>query len=101
MLVSREFWDLKVWLDESWLAWWSEAQETFEQSDDDYSRFADNLAWHWRLTGKDVRVAAPTLWAVFTGYPDGRRSAYQPAVAVDEAEIAPRRIRLQGFRRLR
>ncbi len=100
VLVSREFWKLDVWLDDTWLAWWSEALETFERFDDDYDLFANNLAWRWRLTGKEIRAATPTLWAVFTGYPDGRRSANQPIVSVAEVESATGRIRLQGFRRV-
>jgi hypothetical protein len=100
VLVGREFWKLGVWLEDAWLAWWAEALETFEQCGNDYDRFADNLAWRWRLTGKEIKVAAPTLWAVFTGYPDGRRSAYHSVLPAAGAGIPMGRIRLQGFRRM-
>lgn len=99
ILVSREFCSLLVWLDGAWLAWWGEAEETF-QACDDYDRFADNLAVLWRLGRAEISVAAPTLWAVFTGYPDGRPPRYRPVGSAERTEIAPGRIRLQGFRRV-
>lgn len=100
VLVGKEFWKLDVWLDAEWFKLWTEALEVFERYDEDYGAFADNLAWRWRLTVKEIRAAAPTLWAVFTGYPDRRRSGYSPPAPVMEAMAVPGRIRLQGFRRL-
>ena len=99
VLVSREFWMLEVWLDSAWLAYWAEAMEIFERSDNEYVRFVDNLAWGWRLTGREIRAAAPSLWAVFTGYPDGRPSRHRSAIPVSEDTSETGRIRLQGFRR--
>ncbi len=100
VLVSQEFWRLDVWLDGTWLVWWAEALETFKRSGDDYNRFAHSLRDRWHLTGTEMKAAAPTLWAVFTGYPGGRRSAYHPAVPVVEVGTTTGRIRLQGFRRV-
>ncbi|PWW00355.1 hypothetical protein DFR52_103558 [Hoeflea marina] len=97
VLVSREFFRLSVWLDATWLTWWREAEETYEQSQGEYDRFANNLGWRWRLSGKEINTAAPTLWAVFTGYPEGRRLS---VIALYEASPKLGRIRLQGFRRV-
>jgi len=100
VLVSREFCSLLVWLDGAWLDRWAEAQEVFDQFGSDYDRFADNLAQLWRVSRKEIGVASPTLWAVFTGYPDGRPPRYRPVVSVEKAEVTSGRIRLRGFRRI-
>lgn len=98
VLVARDFWMLTVWLDATWLSYWSQASVIFDE-EDEYSRFADRLAWRWRLTGRQVRAAAPILWAVFNGYPDGRRSAWQPPVPTPGPAEPVGRILLRGFRR--
>jgi len=99
VLVEHDFSSLQVWLDDSWLSYWSEAWQ-FYKSVDSYDAFADILAWRWRLTGRDVRKAAPLIWAVLDGYPDGRRSGYRPVVAAPAVAALQGRIRLKGFRRL-
>lgn len=100
VLVSREFCSLLVWLDGAWLDRWAEAEEVFDQHGSDHDRFADNLAQLWRVNRKEMSVASPTLWAVFTGYPEGRPPRHQRVTPVETAEVVPTRIRLQGFRRV-
>lgn len=100
VLVSREFWRLDVWLDSAWLTWWADALEVFERSSDHYDTFSGNLVSRWRVSARDMRAAVPALWAVFTGYPDGRRSAYSRMIPTPETAAATGRIRLQGFRRV-
>lgn len=100
VLVSREFCSLRVWLDGAWLDWWDEASETFAQSPDDYNDFADNLAWRWRVSRKEMDAAVPILWAVFTGYPDGRPLRSQSVIQLADVGATLGRIRLQGFRRV-
>jgi hypothetical protein len=100
VLVSSEYWRLGVWLDETWLAWWAEAFDTFQKSGDSYASFVEKLASRWRLTANEMKIATPTLWAVFTGYPNGRRSAYKAVVPALGSVTIGSRIRLQGFRRV-
>ena len=100
VLVSREFCSLRVWLDGVWLDRWADAQEVFNQFGSDYDRFTGNLARFWRLSREEISVATPTLWAVFTGYPDGQPSRHQPVIFVEKTEVVPTRIRLHGFRRV-
>jgi len=99
VIIDHDFRSLQVWLDETWLDYWSEAQTTFDAAED-YAGFAENLAWRWRLTGRDIRQAAPMLWAVLDGYPDDRRSGYKPPVTVLAQPALAGRIHLKGFRRL-
>lgn len=100
VIVGREFCNLVIWLDGSWLDRWGEAEEIFDQFGSDYDIFADRLAQLWRLSGKEMGAAGPTLWAVFTGYPDGRPPRYRSVVSAETIEVTPGRIRLQGFRRV-
>jgi len=87
VLIAHDFSSLQVWLDASWLRYWAEASDLYDTAID-YDNFADNLAWRWRLTGRSIREAAPLLWAVMDGYPDGRRSAYSPPAEI-EASAEP------------
>lgn len=99
-LMEREFWMTKVWLDERWLEFWNDAQTVFEQSAEDFQRFSENLAWRWRLQNRQIKQATPILWAVLTGYPDGRPSKYVPPVVTLNPDEQMVRIRLKGFRRM-
>jgi len=99
-VVAHDFSMLKVWLDDKWLRYWGEALEVHEATNDDYERFAENLAWRWRLTDRDIRAAAPAVWAVLTGYPGRRRSSWTPSCPAPTAGVLTGRIRLKGFRRL-
>lgn len=107
VLIGKDFSRLPVWLDEAWMMHWDQAAGTFGTYGDSYAIFSDNLAWRWRLTVREVSSAAPTLWAVLTGYPTDRRSgaAVSRAPALNEApvidpQLPAGRIRLRGFRRL-
>lgn len=107
VLICKDFSRLPVWLDEAWIMHWHQATDTFGTYGDSYTVFADNLAWKWRLTDRELSRAAPTLWAVLTGYPTNRRlrgAVNRPAVPIDapvaEPQLPAGRIRLRGFRRL-
>lgn len=99
VIIAHDFSSLQVWLDASWLRYWAEASDLYDTAID-YDNFAGNLAWRWRLTGRSIREAAPLLWAVMDGYPDGRRSAYSPPAEIEASAEPMGRIRLRGFRRL-
>ena len=107
ILIGHDFSALPVWLDDIWLDYWDEARAVYETVPDDYGQFSKNLAWKWRLTVRDIGEAAPTIWAVLSGYPSDRRSkrSISKAPVVSQA-VAPLpqlpvgRIRLRGFRRV-
>lgn len=107
VLIGHNFSALPVWLDESWLDYWDEARASYATTSDNYELFTESLAWKWRLTVRDIGKAAPTIWAVLSGYPSDRRSrttiSKSPAVrqVIDPPPQLPvGRIRLRGFRRL-
>ena len=100
VLIFGEFSNLPVWLDEQWLGYWSGASSVFEQSDGDFRTFSRNLAWRWRLTERQVKQAAPSIWAVLNGYPEGR-PRHRPSTRDLERVGEPvGRIKLKGFRRV-
>jgi hypothetical protein len=100
ILVDREFAEVPVWLDQSWLDYCTEAFSSFRSSESDYGRFHAGLALRWNMPLSHAAEAAPGLWAIFTGYPQGRhrRAEMQeePYLSVEPAA----RIQLRGFRRL-
>ena len=107
VLIGHDFSSLPVWLDESWMQYWDEARACYEVTPDEYGRFSENLAWKWRQTMRDIDQAAPTIWAVLSGYPNHRRSRRTARVAPvvsqtsdQVAQLPVGRIRLRGFRRL-
>lgn len=107
VLIGHDFSRLPVWLDDSWLEYWDEARASYETNPDGYEQFSENLAWKWRLTVREVSQAAPTIWAVLSGYPSDRRAKVTVSKAPVVSEtIAPTpqlpvgRIRLRGFRRV-
>jgi len=107
VVIGHNYSTLPVWLDEGWLEYWDDARIIYETAPDDYGQFSENLAWKWRLTMRDFAKAAPTIWAVLSGYPSDRRSKERNAKApVVSQPIHPTyqlpvgRIRLRGFRRV-
>ena len=107
VLIGHDFSSLPVWLDNSWMQYWDEARASYEVTPDEYVLFAENLAWKWRLTARDISEAAPTIWAVLSGYPNHRCSpkGTRKAPAVSQtsnpvAQLPVGRIRLRGFRRV-
>lgn len=106
VLIGHDFSKLPVWLDDCWLKYWDEARASYEITPGDYAKFSENLAWKWRLTVRDIGKAAPTIWAVLSGYPSDRRSrgTIKAGAANQAMEAAPQlpvgRIRLRGFRRV-
>lgn len=107
VLIGHDYSRLPVWLDDSWVQYWDQARSTYEATPGDYGQFLENLAWTWRLTVREAGKAAPTIWAVLSGYPTDRRSGgttgKAPAIreVFDQAPQLPvGRIALRGFRRL-
>ena len=100
VLIFGELSNLPVWLDEEWIKYWSEAASVFEVSDDNYRTFSRNLAWRWRLTGQSTRQAAPSMWAVLNGYPDGKPRPESGVIGLDDPGKPVGRIKLKGFRRV-
>ncbi|ALE15374.1 hypothetical protein AMC99_00058 [Altererythrobacter epoxidivorans] len=107
VLIGHDFSKLPVWLDDLWLKYWDEARASYESARDNYGEFSENLAWKWRLTVRDIGKAAPTIWAVLSGYPNDRRSkrAISKAPVVNpiidpDPQLPAGRIRLRGFRRV-
>lgn len=100
VLIEGEFCSLPVWVDEGWLRYWKDAARAFRTAGSEYQSFADYLAWQWRLCPSELAPAMPTIWAVLTGYPNGRPHRGSAPVRQSEASVPLGRIRLQGFRRL-
>lgn len=106
VLIGHDYSALPIWLEQSWLKYWDDARDVYKSSSSDYANFTDSLAWKWRLTVREINTAAPTIWAVLTGYPNDRRlkrtAIKQPVLEKlpDEAtHLRVGRIRLRGFRR--
>ncbi|MGB3470562.1 MAG: hypothetical protein WBA51_07065 [Erythrobacter sp.] len=106
-LIGHDFSALPVWLDHIWLDYWDEARAVYETAPEDFGQFSENLAWKWRLTVREIGKAAPTIWAVLSGYPSDRRSKRSISKApVASQVVGPLtqlpvgRIRLRGFRRV-
>jgi hypothetical protein len=105
LVVGRDFAQAPAWLDETWLGYWREANELYLTAPADFERFARMLIDKWGLPQSARSASLPTLWAVLSGYPDGRRQARRrgrltanPAPAETAADTG--RIRLTGFARL-
>lgn len=101
ILIDRDFSAVPVWLDADWLRYVREAQVVFVHSGRDYAVFLSRLAETWQLSLEAAEQAGPALWAVLTGYPEGRaRRKAASTRASDIIAVEPARIRLRGFRRL-
>lgn len=107
IVIGEDFSSLPVWMDSRWLVFWKEAEAVRLSSTQQYSNFAENLAWRWRLTERQITKATPTIWAVLTGYPENRMSRKRvrksPSSQDNFAHVsaAPAgKIKLRGFRRL-
>ena len=94
---------------------WQHISDVFDQADGDAELFQRYLAATFGIVESDVEPAMPTMIAILTGYPYGRRGRYSriPSRPVIEEEddvtdqiienvpqnIIPTRIKLRGFRR--
>lgn len=99
VLVEGEHGRLLFWIDGEWLAMFREAVSIFDECGNDIERFGATLVLRWNLTWRELELALPSLWAILTGYPTGRRSSFganEPPSVIPE----PARIRLRGFRSL-
>ncbi len=73
IFVKRRYNLLPVWLDASWLQYWKEAARVFSTSRYDFDTFNQNLLKRWQLNNSEpIEQAVAILWAVFSGYPNGR-----------------------------
>jgi hypothetical protein len=102
VLVDRDFTSLDLWINEDWLRWVREAVGVFSLSGMEYDKFEASLALRWALRPSLLQPALPSLWAIFTGYPQGgrRRRALRKSTFESSVAIEATRIRLTGFRRL-
>ena len=100
VLIYGDFSKLPVWLDAGWLAYWVESASVFETSNDEYRTFSENLAWRWRLGSRNMMKAAPSIWAVLNGYPEGRPRTRVGMQSLGGPGKSTGRIKLKGFRRL-
>lgn len=104
LVIGQDFTHSPVWLDEAWLEYWRKAQKVYGECPTDFELFAKNLAEAWNLSAAALSGACPTLWAVLSGYPEGRRTVKRraPVSKPLDATALPDngRIRLVGFRRV-
>lgn len=105
VLIDRDYSGLKFWLDDSFLFYWKEAEAAYLLAENNYLVFSDLISDCWSLTHEEADAAAPSLWAVINGYPNGRpagkRGKKRKEVLSQTAEPTPSgRIRLTGFRRV-
>lgn len=98
LLVARRFGTQPFWIDNSWLAYVGESHEAFSNCDDNLERFGAALAVRWNLGFREIQEAREILWAIFTGYPAGRRRTAPQRRNVSHQLHEPARIRLRGFR---
>ena len=102
LILQHEYCNSPVWLEESWLHYWDDAAEEFEKSRGDFKEFRRRLANRWSLSVRQLILAAPTLWAVIGGYPNGR-PIKKKSPSVDNVVDSPRAagtIKLRGFRQM-
>lgn len=88
---------LPFWIDDEWLTIFREAAAIFDECDEDFEHFGVALAVRWNLTLRDLNQALPSLWAILTGYPVGRRYSGRNARTATMVH-PPARIQLRGFR---
>jgi len=104
VLIGRNFNKLPVWIDGRWLTYWDEALASYETTPNSFNNFSENLAWKWQLTMREISIAAPTIWAVLSGYPSSKRTPRRVPIAKKAAaptsQLPVGRIRLRGFRRV-
>jgi len=101
LLVVRDFSRSSVWFESSWLEFWKQLHEVFENTNSNYTRFGLNLSEFWNVPSEKLNKALPTLWAILKGYPHGRRVGYrhEPITEKTIDEMVPIKIKLSGFRR--
>jgi hypothetical protein len=103
LLIERDYASAPVWLDETWLNYWRAANEVYLASSVDFDIFARQLSSRWCLSSSAYSDSLPTLWAVLSGYPDGRsprRKRGQLTAKPAESVADTGRIKLTGFARL-
>jgi hypothetical protein len=102
VVVEGEYGKTSFWLDRTWLGMCLEARNSYEAAHGDYARFLTSLERRWQVSRRQIEQAVPGLWAIFNGYPEGRRGRR----GVTEFDWTPTeqpipiKISLRGFRRV-
>lgn len=107
LIIEKNFSNSRFWLCNKFLYWWGEAEAASSLAEGDYGNFCDLLQDFLCLSEKEVRAAAPAIWAVIHGYPNGRprisrkrRRKEDSAASSAATSQSMGRIRLSGFRRV-
>lgn len=101
ILIDGDFSEVPVWLDGMWLSFVREAHRIFEGSRTEYEVFLSRLSLNFEVSPRAAAAAAPALWAIFSGYPEGRKRRRAALTAAAQMQpVEPMRIMLRGFRRL-
>ena len=97
IIIGREYTLLSVWLEESWIRYWREAEAIYNMNVTHFSVFRTRLLERWGLRKADRAIAI--MWSIMSGYPNGR-PVRKKKVVVDIQDSTPvSRITLRGFRR--
>jgi hypothetical protein len=105
LVVERDFALAPAWLEEVWLAYWRDADEVYRVVSDDFDRFVRKLGDQWGLPQAERNSYLPVVWAVLSGYPNGRpasgkRTRALPIATVEGESAGTGVIRLVGFSRV-
>ena len=103
VLVVGDYATVPFWIDGIWLSRFREAASIYVSSQHSYPEFVAQLANQWKVPSNLLQKAAPSLWAVFNGYPAGaNRGNRKPREILSEhvEPLMPMRITLRGFRRV-
>lgn len=105
LVVGRDFARAPAWLDEAWLVYWRAANEVYRVASADFDAFVRHLGDQWGLTQAERNASFPVVWAVLSGYPNGRpaggrRTRPLPAPSGEGDAAGAGVIRLVGFSRL-
>jgi len=102
VVVEGEYGKTRFWLDGTWLGMCREARDAYEAARSDYTTFLTTLERQWQVSRSRIEQAVPGLWAIFNGYPEGRRGRRR-ATAIEwtsTEQPTPIKISLRGFRRV-
>ena len=101
LLINRNFSSCPIWIHSTWLEYWGEAKQVFQNTTHDYGRFSRELANGWQLSPEKLKNILPALWAILTGYPHrkARKKWDKSAEEIKIEDIIPVTVKLRGFSR--